>query len=212
MTVQYTIPFAVRPDFSRQALIPHRGLEPAQAWLARYPDWPTSTLILSGPAAGGKSHLAAHLPAHVPVWDLSTRPLTNYSEASALFHLINEQQANRAHLVILSRLHPTQIYPDLPDLDSRLKAASHVRLHEPEDAAIRQAILFKMCTDHQLRLDMDVAAYVCMRLPQTLAALRLFCVYALEHHDKAHLSKIAARPLITAITQILEHGAFNRVQ
>ena len=199
MTVQYTIPFAAEPDFSAESFIPHGGLEAAQTFLAAYPAWPTSALILSGPAASGKSHLSAPLPATLPIWDLSVRPLENRTEAEALFHLLNEQKHQGGHLLILSRQHPTEIYPGLADLDSRLKAASHVAIAEPKDEAIRQAILFKMCTDHRLKLDLDVAAYVCARLPQTLQALRLFCERAALSNFKESISKIAAKPLVEQI-------------
>lgn len=171
----------------------------AQGWFARYPDWPTDTLILSGAPASGKSHLAALGPEDLQLWDLVERPLAARAEAEALFHLLNEVRAQGQRLLILSRQHPTQIYPELPDLDSRLRAANHVTLSEPEDDALRQAILFKIATDHQLRFDLEVADYIVTRLPQTLEALRLFCQLALEQHFKAELSKVAARPLIEEI-------------
>lgn len=204
MSVQYTIPFTVQPDFSAQALIPHAGIAAARPWLGAEAQWPTSTLILSGRAATGKSHLAALATlaaCDLTVWDLTTQPLQGMPEAERLFHLINHVQAHHGRLLILSRAHPTEIYPALPDLDSRLKAASHVNLREPEAEAQRQAILFKMATDHQLRLDLTTAAYISARLPQTLAALRSFCTLASQQHLKVKLSKIAAKPLIEAVGQ-----------
>ncbi len=199
MAVQYTIPFQVSPDFSAQALIAHAGIEAAQGWLARFPDWPTETLIISGAPASGKSHLASTRPEGLLLWDLVERPLTSREEAEALFHLLNQVRVEGQRLLILSRQHPTQLYPDLPDLDSRLRAANHVPLEEPQEDSLREAILFKMATDHQLRFDLEVAHYIVTRLPQTLEALRLFCQLALEQHSKAELSKIAARPLIAEV-------------
>lgn len=199
MSVQYTIPFTVQPDFSAQALIPHAGVQAAQAWLDGTMIWPTNTLVLSGPAACGKSHLAALTSLTIRVWDLVQRPLKTRDTANALFHLINECQAHQRPLLILSRVHPNHIYPDLPDLDSRLRAASHVQIEDPKEETIRHAILFKMATDHQLRLDLDTAAYISTRLPQTLEALWTFCARAAQSNFKAELSKIAARPLIEQI-------------
>ena len=202
--MQYRFPFPIAPDFSAAALIPHAGIAAAQGWLACCPDWPTETLVLSGPAASGKSHLAQLRPAGLLVWDLVDRPLTADNEAEYLFHLLNRVRAEGQQLLILSRDHPTLIYPALPDLDSRLRAANHITLDEPRDARLRTAILFKVATDHQLRLDLEVASYIVTRLPQTLEALRLFCQLALIQHAKATLSKLAARPLIEEVERRLK--------
>lgn len=197
MAEQFTIPFAHNPDFSVEALIDHAGLVDARAWLAAYPNWPQGLLVLHGPAASGKSHLAA---GHTgPVWDLVARPLSSRAEAEALFHAINHHRAHGEPLLILSRQRPAAIYPDLPDLDSRLKAAALATLREPKEEEIRQAIFLKLCADYQLRVDMDVVAYACTRLPQSLEALRRFCELAAQQATKGSLSKIAARPLVDAV-------------
>ena len=113
-------------------------------------------------------------------------------------------KAEGGHLLILSRTPAGGIYPALPDLDSRLRASSQVSLSDPKEDEIRQAIFFKLCTDHQLRVDLETAAYVCTRLPQTNEALDLFCRLAGEELRREALTKPAARPLIERCQQLLE--------
>ena len=201
MAEQFTIPFAHRPDMSAAALIPHPGLAAAQEWLAAYPDWPTPALILHGPAAIGKSHLAASFTDQDfagDILDLSPKALTQET-AESLFHRLNHLRAVGGHMLILSRTPGALIYPALPDLDSRLRASSQVALEEPKDETVRQAILFKLCTDHQLRIDMETAAYICTRLPQTVFALDAFCHMAAQQYQRQALTKPSARPLIEKI-------------
>ncbi len=210
MTVQYTIPFKVQPDYGLASLVPHAGLVKAQAALANPQDWLVPVLILSGAAASGKSHLAAQVAAEVRLWDLTTHPLHTRERADALFHTLNTLQVNGGRLLILSRRHPNRIYPDLPDLDSRLRSALHMEIEEPRAHEVRQAILFKICADHQLTLDLETATYVLTRLPQSLAALRLFCERALQSHFKARLSKVAAKPLIQAVQSAMGEAGSDR--
>ena len=210
MAVQYTIPFTVQPDYGLAALVPHAGLAKAQTALASPQDWLAPVLILSGAAASGKSHLAAQVAAEVTRWDLTTHPLHARDQADALFHTLNTVRAHGGRLLILSRRHPNRIYPDLPDLDSRLRAALHIEIEEPKAHEVRQAILFKICADHQLTLDLETATYVLNRLPQSLAALRLFCERAMQSHLKARLSKVAAKPLIQAVQSAMGETGSDR--
>ena len=201
MAEQFTIPFVHKPDLSGEALIPHAGLSAAREWLAAYPNWPTPALILHGPPASGKSHVSAGF--NGPILDLSDQPLT-HQRAEDLFHLLNRLKAEGGHILILAPVFPGQIYPNLPDLDSRLRASSAVGLTDPKEDAVRQAIFFKLCTDHQMRVEMETAAYVCTRLPQTNAALDLFCHRAGQELRQETLTKPAARRVIEALEAELE--------
>lgn len=207
MSVQYTIPFKIQPDFSLAALVVHEGISAAQAALSEPQKWPAQILVLSGAAASGKSHLAANIGRAIFKWDLTERPISNRAEAEVLFHTINEVQAREEKLLILSRVHPNQIYPALLDLDSRLKTAIHVPIVEPKTEDARIAILFKMCADHQLKIDLDTARYIVRRLPQTLAASRMLCELATLNHQKSTLSKVASKPIIEHVQKALGEGS-----
>ena len=209
MAVQYTIPFTFNPDYSHASLISHAGISEAQVILSDPLNWPVPVLILSGDAAVGKSHLAAQVCQTVLQRDLCADPLKSRNQANALFHLINEVHAHDGRLLIMSRQHPNQIYPGLPDLDSRLRAALHFPLKEPVDGKIRHAIFFKICADHHFSLDLATATYALNRLPQSLVALRLFCEQAARTHTKAKLSKVAAKSLIETVQSTLGETVSN---
>ena len=59
----------------------------------------------------------------------------------------------------------------LPDLSSRLKAATAVGVGAPDDALIA-AVLVKLFADRQLKVDEDVIGYMLSRMERTFDAAR----------------------------------------
>ena len=131
------------PALGRDDLVVGPANAAAVALVERWPDWPSPVVVLAGPAGSGKSHLAA-------IWrDLSGAAVFDAAslgpdcvdaapqapiliddadagtiDEKGLFHLINAVREAQSSLLLTSRRFPSAWGVKLPDLQSRLKAAS----------------------------------------------------------------------------------------
>ena len=160
----------------------------ALSWIERWPDWPSSVLVLHGDQGAGKTHLA-HLwceragaallvgetlheaqvermidghGAHVAVDDAEHAP------EEILLHLFNACVEVGGNLLLTTRRAPGAWRMQLPDLGSRIRAAPAVGLGRPDDALLG-AVLVKHFADRQLRIAPDVIAYLVSRMERSLA-------------------------------------------
>ncbi len=164
-------------------------------WIDRWPDWPAPVLIISGPAASGKSHLAAVWQKKVKAETIKPEMLISYSaeqiaaagqalvfdgldlwigteEAEAtLFHLYNIFKEEGRSLLVTSRMTPTQSDFAIPDLASRLRAAPLATIKPPDDILLG-SVLIKLFTDRQLPLSNDVVKYILPRMERSFVAAR----------------------------------------
>ena len=159
------------------------------ALIDSWPDWPNRVMLLVGPEASGKSHLAsiwaeqsgaratsAHVltAAEVPT-ALATGALVIEDlrpadiDERALFHLLNLAREDSAFVLMTARAPPTEV--ELRDLRSRLRAVPTVRLLPPDDHLFR-ALIVKFCADRQLAVDEAVVGYLTTRLERSYAAVR----------------------------------------
>jgi chromosomal replication initiation ATPase DnaA len=157
----------------------------ALAWLEAPDTWPEGRLLLWGDAGLGKTHLlqawaptrgAAYvggaglrwpmpLPAGVAIDDADLAP------EAALLHLLNEAAATRRTTLMAARTPPAGWATRLPDLASRLRAVTTVRIEAADDALLR-AILLRLCAERQLRAPEAVQEFLLAHLPRTPAALQ----------------------------------------
>ncbi len=154
--------------------------------------WPSDVLLLVGPEGAGKTHLAAVFAAEhgaptVAAADLSGRdPLALVAAGAvvvedagedgaggegerALFHLLNAARQVGARLLITARRPLAAWGPALPDLASRLRAATPVELGLPDDGLL-EALLAKLFADRQTTVDPAVVAYLARRMERSFAA------------------------------------------
>jgi chromosomal replication initiation ATPase DnaA len=163
----------------------------ALALIDAWPDWPHRTMILAGPEGSGKSHLAA-------IWaqaagarltaaralDEKTVPLALATgslvvediapdgfDEPALFHLLNLAREERAFLLLTTRTAAVGNEARIRDLRSRLQALPVVPLAPPDDALLR-AVLVKLFSDRQVRVDESLIGYVAARIERSFAAAR----------------------------------------
>jgi chromosomal replication initiation ATPase DnaA len=153
--------------------------------------WPGGKLVLSGPAGSGKTHLAhvwasssgariiaaAELTeARVP--QLATGPLViedvpqiahDIERQKALFHLHNLVLANGHMLMLTGQLAPNLWRLQLPDLQSRVQAATHVELEAPDDMLLA-VLLAKLFADRQVTPKPDVIPYLVGQMDRSFAA------------------------------------------
>lgn len=161
----------------------------------RWPEWPSPLMMISGPAASGKSHLAA-------VWREKAnaemiRPemllsrtaeqiaaagknivldgldpwLGDRTAETTLFHLYNIFWSEKRSLLATMRMAPAQTEFVVPDLASRVRAALSVSIQAPDDMLLA-SILIKQFSDRQLAVNNDVISYVLPRMERSFAAAR----------------------------------------
>lgn len=202
---QLPLDFSHPPGYSRDDLVVSPANEEAVSLIDRWPDWPASVMVLSGPTGAGKTHLAAIWRAQTgavalnpddissSLATLETRPvlLDDIDRApideTGLFHLINNVRANDSHLLITARRFPAAWGVMLADLVSRLKAAPVVEIREPDDLLLA-GVITKLFADRQIEVDLPVIQYLVRRIERSLAtAIRVverLDRMALEEHSR----------------------------
>ncbi len=158
-----------RPALGSEDFIVSACNDAAVAMIDRWPDWPGPALVVVGPAASGKTHLAS-------VWRHRTgaamcaaaqadeRAILEMAEARAgvvedidrsiaderaLFHLLNLAREQAGHVLLTARSRPGEWAITLPDLRSRLRSVPVVAI-EPPDESLLAAVLVKLLADRQL--------------------------------------------------------------
>jgi chromosomal replication initiation ATPase DnaA len=170
---------------SRDDLVVTPANANAAALIDNWPDWPSPVVVLAGPPGCGKSHLAAVWRDEagadtIDVSRLGSGPTMSGRPAlidgigekpfdqNGLFHLINAVRAGGSHLLLTTRLFPGAWRVTLPDLASRLKAATTVEIYEPDDALL-MAVIAKLFADRQVEVDFSVVQYLVRRMERSLS-------------------------------------------
>lgn len=166
--------------------------EMAVGWIDRWPEWPSHALVLSGPPASGKTHLAhvwqaksgaprllyadiaaaeGVLSAHpnLVVEDVDTETPDLACE-EALLHAFNWTRERGGYLLMTARSAPARWTLTLPDLASRLKSI-HVTEISPPDDSLLAALMLKLFDDRQLKVGSDVILFLLGRTDRSFAAV-----------------------------------------
>ncbi|MFC4624185.1 DnaA regulatory inactivator HdaA [Daeguia caeni] len=186
-----------QPAYRRDDLIVTEANRAAVDIVDRWPDWLSPVTVLSGPIGAGKTHLAeiwrertgalrvdaAHIDeaavlaaaeGSILIEDIGDAP---FSE-TGLFHIINTIRQSLAagkanSLLMTSRQSPANWPVTLPDLASRLKAATVVEIEEPDDLLLF-GVIHKLFADRQVSVEPQVVSYMIGRMERSLsAAIRL---------------------------------------
>ncbi len=218
---QLPLIFQHPPASGRDDLLVSDRLAQAVAIVDAWPHWPAPVVILTGPQGSGKSHLAeiwrqqsaardimpssgsdaALIAAQSPVL-FEDADRAGFDEVE-LFHVINSVRQNGQSLLITSRTWPLSWPVQLPDLRSRLKAATLVEIGEPDEILLSQVIV-KLFADRQLSIDDRLVDYIVQRMERSLATAQ-DVVERLDQLALARRCKLS-RALATEVLDELTQG------
>jgi chromosomal replication initiation ATPase DnaA len=188
---QFPLELALEPRFGAEDFLVSASNGEAYGLIESWPDWPDRALALSGPAASGKSHLAAIWALRTNARVLSARALSKADipallstnavvvedidkgevPEAALFHLINLAQERQSFLLLTGVGEPALWPVVTPDLVSRFRRVSVARITAPDDALLR-ALFVKHFVDRQLVVDTALVEYLSLRTERSFAAVR----------------------------------------
>ncbi len=181
-------------------------------------------LLLTGPAACGKTHLLQAACQHIRQQgtsaiyaDLNKQPPLEGLEAlelialdnltaleslaglqESLFHLLNRCQAQPCRIVAASRLPPGQLNGLLPDLQSRLLAFQQVRMHAIDDAGL-QTVTEHLCRQLQMDCSEAMKRHLQLHGPRDLHGLSTLLFRLAE--SSLRLKRRPTLPLLRALMQ-----------
>lgn len=204
---------------SRDDFLAGRSNEAALAMVDRWPDWPSPVVILAGPAGSGKTHLAAIWRREAQASPASATRLegmlvdaaatgavliddvdAGVIDETGLFHLINAVRSAGTSLLMTARRFPASWGVALPDLQSRLRAATTVEIHEPDDALLA-AVVTKLFADRQIDIEPHVVQFLVRRMERSLATASAVVarIDALALERKARISRALAAEVVSEI-------------
>jgi DnaA regulatory inactivator Hda len=197
--IQQPLAFESSESFAAENFVVSDANRRAYALLVQEALWHSHALLLVGPTASGKSHLA-HIWARlqqaliIPAAELPgggfsatsyvVEDMETLQSEEALFHLFNHVLQGRGKVLITSG-QPLETLPlTLPDLRSRLAAAQVVHIALPDDTLLK-TVLMKQFADRQLRIPPEVVTYLLSRMPRSFEATKK----VVEALDKASLAE-----------------------
>jgi chromosomal replication initiation ATPase DnaA len=189
MTSQLVLPLETNNAMTRADFVVAPGNARALAFLDSFPAWPAPAVVLYGPSASGKTHLA-HIWAQTSgaalldarslreamtgpavVENIDSAP--TFAHESALFAALE----SGTPLLLTGRAAPSQWPVSLPDLGSRFRALLAFELGA-SDEALLMALAVKLFADRQLTVPERVVTHLVRNLERSPAALRDFIATA----------------------------------
>ncbi|WP_150291601.1 chromosomal replication initiator DnaA [Sphingobium estronivorans] len=135
--------------------------------LENWQHWPLAISVLSGPPLSGRSTLGRHFVAMsggAVIDDAQDR------DEQMLFNAWNEAQTARRPLLLIGRDAPERWPIALPDLRSRLAAAPHVALEQP-DEALAQALIERSLACAGANYAADLPDWLLRRIERSYATI-----------------------------------------
>lgn len=221
---QLALELGHRAAFGREDFLVSGSNQEAVAWIDLWPNWPAPGLVIFGPAASGKSHLAEVWRARAGALRIAAADLARpdapfgLAEAkaivlegadrgideTALFHLYNGLAERRGSLLLTAADAPSRWALTLPDLKSRVSALPAVAIRPPDDT-LMEAVLVKLFADRQLRVEPELVTYLVARLDRSFAA----AVDAVAALDRAALAAHRALTIPLARDALRQAGLLS---
>ncbi len=209
---QLALPFPHAPHYRAYEFLAAASNAEALEWLHNTATWPSGRLALWGPEGCGKTHLL-HLWAEQQRAELLAGPLlamrppagpVAVDDADAaperpLLHLLNAAGEAGLPVLLAGRAAPARWRAELPDLASRLRATTAVRIGPAEDELLRR-LLMRLLAERQLAVAEPLQDWLRLRLPRSQGAIR----EAVARLDRAALA--GGGPVTRAIAQAVVAG------
>ncbi|MEW2913749.1 DnaA/Hda family protein [Leisingera sp. JC11] len=229
MAQQLSFDLPAKPALGREDFFVAPSNAMAVALLDPQFAWPSGKLVLTGPKGAGKTHLAhvwasqtgaRILPAErlteqmVP--ELAQGPVVvedvpqiadDTVQQNALFHLHNLVLANGHSLVMTGRGAPNLWGLTLPDLQSRVQAATHAELQPPDDQLLA-VVLAKLFNDRQITPKPDVIPYLVAHMDRSFAAAAQI-VRRLDQLSLAEKRSLTRPLAVRVLSEVREEAAEN---
>lgn len=164
---QISLPFD-RPDrASGEDFLVSDANRIAVRHLENWREWPLSISVLSGPPLSGRSTLGRHFVAQSGGTMIDD---AQGQDEQALFNAWNDAQTARRPLLLIADAPPAQWQVALPDLRSRLAAAPHVALEQPDEALAR-ALIDRSLASAGASYAADLPQWLLRRIERSYAAI-----------------------------------------
>lgn len=186
---QQILPFEFREAKNREDFVVGASNREAVKWIDRYPRWKNNGLIIIGPTASGKSHLAS-------VWqkkslcdifnyedvnrenkdllnfnNITIEDIHNITNFKFFLHIFNIKQERNLKFLFTSRLNLQKINIKLEDIKSRLKTLPQALILLPTDDEIK-GILLKLFKDKGVFLKEDIINFILIRIERTYITIQ----------------------------------------
>lgn len=205
MPAQLPFDLPHEPSLARDDLIVSASNRLAVAAIESWPRWQHPVLLVVGPAGAGKTHLAsawcdlsgARLFAADDVlaaapsqpFALALDDVDRTHDETALFRLVNAARLGGGTILATATSLPAAMDLRLPDLKSRLQAATIVELGAPDEDLLA-AVLAKLFADRQIAVDPRWLGYLSVRMERSLDMARRF-VAAVDREALAGKGRIS---------------------
>jgi len=202
---QIPLPLLYKPANARTDFYVSDCNKDALKWIDSPDSWPCPMLLLLGPVASGKTHLAHIFTSNVYsarnltyddvhlmplVFALEDIDLPGVSE-EVLFHIFNECMQHGQKILFTAKAMPLW---HLNDLKTRMNTVPTVHIGLPDDVMLMSLIL-KGLNERQLDIDSDVIDYILKHIERSFVAARRFVELsqslslAQKHPITIHLAK-----------------------
>lgn len=215
---QLPLDLAQRPALDASDFLVAAANSDAVAWVDRWPDWSPPGLVVYGPEACGKSHLARVYLARssAAAWRPDDLELDHphdtgrhvYIDAAdtiagdrdaetRLFHLLNRVREGGGTVLLTTRIPPARLPFVLQDAASRVRAFPAVGILSPDDGLLA-ALIVKHFADRQIRVAPDVVDAILNRCERSFAAVRnaVAAIDARALSEKRKVSAMLAREVL----------------
>lgn len=190
---QLVLPLDLPTSFQAKDFVVSTANEEAYMWVKCWPNWPMPCLVVYGDAGCGKTHLSHLWQEKAKAWCLKPREFKALSlsalleappffiledahlleKGEKLFHLYNHLLTAKGGLLLLSRTPPAQWKIKLPDLESRLKALSTVKINPPDEILLGYVIQ-KLFNDLQVHVEGSVVAFLLSHIERSFESAKVW--------------------------------------